>query len=125
MVRSASSKPPGASSFNIEPAIEEGYSDGVEVLEGLPVGAIEIELDSPLPRLGKEEPGLASMDPLDEDDGFFCPLSEWREHYPYWGQPGILARRIIGDSYVMVANSILTLGQPYPGDEYCINISKL
>ena len=65
MVRSSNNKPPGASSFNIEPAIEEVYSDGVEVLDSLPVGAVMIELNNQLPELGDQDPGLTSPDPDD------------------------------------------------------------
>ena len=111
MVRSSNNKPPGASSFNIEPAIEEVYSDGVEVLDSLPVGAVMIELNNQLPELGDQDPGLTSPDPDDWDEEFFWPLSEWREHYPYWGQPGILARLMMGDGFAMTVNAVLTLGQ--------------
>ena len=45
------------------------------------------------------------------------PISEWQDHYPFWKQPDILATRSMGYSYIMVANTILTKGQPYPGDD--------
>jgi Zinc knuckle len=125
LVRSSSGKPPGASSFNIEPAVTEDDSDDVEVLDSLPVGAIMMELDGLVPDLGDEGPELTSTTPQDEEDRLFWPLSKWKEHYPYWGQPGILARHRIGDSYLMVANSVLTLRQPYPGDEYLPNTIEL
>ena len=38
-------------------------------------------------------------------------------HYPYWNEPNILARENIGNCYTMVADSILTLEPPFPGDE--------
>ena len=103
VVRSNNGKPPGASSFNIEPAIEEHDSDGVEVLDSLPVGAISLEPHQPV-----------SMEVMDYEP---WPIAEWREHYPFWDLPGIQARRMIGDGYLMVASTILTLGQPYPGDD--------
>jgi hypothetical protein len=109
-MRSSGSKPPGASTFNIEPAVTEGDSEGqVEVLEGLPLGAIYMDSDS-------DESGSSSA----EVDDFIIPwpVEEWRDHYPFWGQPGILARREIGDCHIMMAASVLTLGQPYPGDDY-------
>jgi RNase H-like domain found in reverse transcriptase/Reverse transcriptase (RNA-dependent DNA polymerase)/Integrase zinc binding domain/Retroviral aspartyl protease/Zinc knuckle len=109
LVRSSGGKPPGASSFNIEPVITEDDSDGVEVLDSLPVGALFFNAGDGFPELV----GSAN----DEEMWTFHPLSEWREHYPYWGQPDIWARRQIGDCYVMVADSILTLQQPYPGDD--------
>ena len=40
VVRFQEDKPPGATSFNIEPAIIEEYLDGVDVLDELPVGAL-------------------------------------------------------------------------------------
>jgi hypothetical protein len=107
IVRSNTGKPPGTASFNIEPAIEELESDGVEILDGLPVGVMSLEI------IWSE---LASST-SEEMDVPPWPLDEWKDHYPYWGQKGILARRMMGDSYVMVANTVLTLGQPYPGDE--------
>ena len=63
MVKSSNNKPPGASSFNIEPAIEEIYSNGMEVLDSLPVGAVVIKLDDQLPELGDQDPRLTSPDP--------------------------------------------------------------
>ena len=123
VVRSHNDKPPGSSSFNIEPAISEEYSDGVEVLDSLPVGAILVDEGEAIDGLTNETSTVQNAqtpptsDDWEEYERFYWPLDEWREHYPYWEQPGILARRSIGDSYTMVANAILTLGQPYPGDE--------
>jgi hypothetical protein len=45
------------------------------------------------------------------------PLEEWRDHYPYWNEPNILAREKLGNCYAMIADTILTLEAPYPGDE--------
>ena len=56
-------------------------------------------------------------------DFFF--LMDWRERYPYWNSPGILARREIGDCYAMVAEAILNTQQPYPGDELFENLTLL
>ena len=103
VVRSNNGKPPGASSFSIEPAVEERDSDGVEVLDSLPVGAISLEPHQPI-----------SVEVMDYVP---WPIAEWREHYPFWELPGIQARRMIGDGYLMVASTVLTLGQPYPGDD--------
>ena len=105
MVKSPGGKPLGTASFNIEPAVEESGSDGVEVLDSLPLGSIY---------LGVENDPSAN-DPMDDEE--FSPLSSWRQYYPYWEQQGIEARHRIGDCYSMVADTILTLGQPYPGDE--------
>jgi hypothetical protein len=44
------------------------------------------------------------------------PLEEWREHYPYWNEPNILARKNLGDCYAIMVDTILTLEAPFPGD---------
>ena len=109
IVKSTGGKPPRTTSFNIEPAINEDDSDGVEVLDGLPVGAIFIDSDGEITVL---------TDSSDEDDDVPAwPLNEWRDYFPFWNQRGVWTRRQIGDCYLMMADSILTLGQPYPGDE--------
>ena len=108
-IRSSRSKPLGASTFNIEQAIAENDSDEyIEVLDSLPVEAIFINSESETSEL---------TDSLIEEDEYFWPIAEWREHYPYWNQSEISLRQRIGDCYATVASSILTLEQPYPGDE--------
>ena len=42
---------------------------------------------------------------------------DWWERYPLREQPGLLARRIIGDCYGIIVEEILTKYQPYPGDD--------
>ena len=79
----------------------------MNVLDSLPLGAMYYDEEN--------EPSDDSSDLEDED--FYWPLSVWREHFPFWGQKDILARRHIGDCFSMIADSILTLSQPYPGDE--------
>ena len=106
-VKSSNGKAPGASSFNIEPTVEEQDSDDVEVLEGLPLGSMSF--DNELPELESDPNEVMDVPPW--------PLDQWRDLYPFWGRYGILARLRIGDSYLMVAIAILTLSQPYPGDE--------
>ena len=69
-----------------------------EILDSLPLGAL---------CFGDAE-GLTSAHPW--------PLDEWRSHYPYWNEPNILPRERLGDCYAMVADSILTLESPFPGD---------
>jgi hypothetical protein len=109
-VRSTGSKPPGTSTFNIEPAEEVISSDDqIEVLEGLPLGAISMGdwddhevLEQRPPVVKMAWPGLRS---------------DWRNHTPYWMEPGIHARNQIGDCYAMVADMRLTQTQPFPGDE--------
>lgn len=112
VVKSSGDKPPGASSFNIEPTVSEEDSDGVEVLDSLPVGSILVNCN-----WDEGIPGLTNEESDDEEGAFFWPLDQWREHYPYWDQPNVEARRMIGDCYAAIADSILTLSQPYPGDE--------
>jgi hypothetical protein len=98
-VHSHGSKPPGRAAFNIEPVVfEEDVLDDVEVLDSLPLGAIRFDDDLPPECL--------------------WPIDEWCEHYPYWCEPNILARSELGDCYSIVAGTVLTLDQPYPGDEY-------
>jgi hypothetical protein len=103
MIRSTSQRPPGTSAFNIElePVQSFDSDPSVEILESLPVGAISFDVES-------------------QDDSIpitWPPLTEWREHYPYWDQPGIHSRNAIGDCYAMQAETTLTLDQPYPGDD--------
>ena len=45
------------------------------------------------------------------------PLDEWRDSYPRWKDPGVWTRQEIGECHSLVADSILTLAQPFPGDE--------
>ncbi|KAF8799893.1 hypothetical protein BYT27DRAFT_7119135, partial [Phlegmacium glaucopus] len=104
-VRSNGPKPPGASNFSIEPVAKHGIDSDefVDVLDSLPLGSVNFEANF------EEYPTLPEID------------NEWRANYPEWQQPGIAARRSIGDSYAMVAVTILTLEQPYPGDEFYQN----
>jgi len=104
-VKSGGSKPPGASTFNIETtAVADDESDDhVEVLESLPLGAVFFG----------DNKQLSSVLP--------CPIHEWREHYPYWNEPDIFARRSIGDCYTMLVDSILTLEPLFPGDEWYVS----
>ncbi|KAF8800080.1 hypothetical protein BYT27DRAFT_7118441, partial [Phlegmacium glaucopus] len=96
-VKSNGSRPPGASTFNIEPAPlpESDWDERVEVLDSLPVGAIFLEEDSSVP---------------------LQTIPKGRDNYLYWDEPGVAARSMIGDCYAMLAESILTLEQPFPGD---------
>jgi Zinc knuckle len=102
VVQSQGRGPPGASTFNLEPVPETMSEDGVEVLDSLPLGAVFI---------GDEEPEARELTAAHDPD------IEWRYDYPYWSNPGIHARRKLGDCYAMVADAILTTQQPYPGDE--------
>ena len=101
-MKSQGQGPPGASTFNVKPIslTETDSEEQAEVLESLPLGAI---------CFGDSEK-LTSMQPW--------PLEDWRDHYPYWNRPNILARESIGDCYSMIIDSILTLNAPFPGDEW-------
>ena len=111
-MKASGSKPPGATAFNIEPVIDEHESDdSVEVLDSLPLGAMAF---------GDLEP--EEYDPSNKWMEFtapvvFGPIEEWRDQYPRWNEPGVWTRRRIGDCYALVADSILTHSQPFPGDE--------
>ena len=100
-VKSQGQGPPGTSTFSVEPvSLEEINSDEhAEVLDSLPLGAMFF---------GDPE-RLTSVHPW--------PLEEWRFHYPYWGEPNVMPRESMGDCYAMIADSILTLEPPFPGDE--------
>ena len=95
---SGHSKPPRKSTFNVEP-IQLMDDESDEILDSLPLGSISFEESS-------------QYSPIE------CgPVNDWRDRYPYWSEPGIHARSEIRDCFVMVADTILTLQQPYPGDE--------
>lgn len=103
-VRSNNQRPLGALTFNIELEPVHNQSDRddpVKILESLPVGAI----NSTIQEQHNAVPILLYL------------LAEWCEHYPYWGEPKIYPHQSIGDCYAMWADAILTLEQPYPGDE--------
>ena len=68
------------------------FDEGVEVLDSLPLGMVELQ----------------------ESDH---SENEWRDNYPEWDQLGARARPVVGDCYAMMAEYILTIQQPYPGDE--------
>ena len=66
--------PPGASTFNVEPApVETDSEEYAEVLDSLPLGA------------------MFFGDPEKLTSASSCPIDEWRDHYPYWKGPTVLA----------------------------------
>lgn len=112
MVRTDGPRPPGTSTFNIEPLAPNHESDEfVEVLDSLPVGSMAFEDYDP-PFLHPSNKWMEYTAPV-----IFGPLSDWREQYPRWNDSGVWARRQLGDGYALVADAILTLAQPFPGDE--------
>ena len=112
-------KPPGVSSFSVEPfTITHEPDDAVDVLDSLPLGAIFLDEmrgatsnTSEMPEVGEQRPPVTKL-------AWPGPRSVWRDHSPYWQEPGIAARVQIGDCYAMVADAILTRNQPFLGDEY-------
>jgi hypothetical protein len=105
--------PAGPSMFNLEPTSEEYDSEDYdEVIDYLSLGALSFgQAEAPLHLY--EDPEWVDQ----TASGFLGPLSEWRENYPRWQDPAVWARRQIGDCYSLVADAILTLAQPFPGDE--------
>ena len=87
-MRASGSKPPGTATFNIEPTLGECESeDFVEVLDGLPLGAMAFgDLDpSQFHPLNKWMELTAPV--------LLGPISTWRESYPRWKEQGVWARR--------------------------------
>ena len=107
------------STFSIEPTlVEEDSDESVEVLDSLLVGAIFVEGSKPPP---SSEDGV--MNPMNQKPpgvklAWPGPRHEWREHTLYWQEPGIHAQSQLGDCYAMMADSILTRSQLFPGDEF-------
>ncbi|KAF8999831.1 hypothetical protein BDQ17DRAFT_1427567 [Cyathus striatus] len=94
-VRANGPRPPSISTFNIEPEGTEGIidiGDTIEILDSLPFLAISLE------------DGYTSVRPTYDLDTY------WYEY-----NPDIVARSSIGDSYALVAESILNAFHPYPG----------
>ena len=109
-MRSSGSKPPGTVAFSVEPVVNE-FDDSVEVLDSLPLGALAFgDLDPTQFTPSNKWMELSAPVILDS-------IEDWRNGYPRWRDPGVWARRRIGDCYALVADSILTLAQPFPGDE--------
>ena len=93
---SGDNKPPGLPSYSMEMTLLDEDIDGDDVLETMPLGAINF--------------GAPEM--LDLSD----PKESWREWYPTWKHPQALARERIGNCYEMASECTLTTSQPYPGD---------
>ena len=117
VVKSSGSKPPGTSTFSVEPVVDEqGFEDSVEVLDSLPLGAMAFgELDTH--QYTPSNKWMELTAPV-----LFGPLDEWRDSYPRWKETGVWARRKLGDCYALIADSILTLAIPFPGDNRFVNL---
>jgi hypothetical protein len=112
-MKASGSKPPGTSAFSLEPVVNEleDSDDFVEILDDLPVGAMAFGDLDPVQYMPSNK-WMELSAPV-----VLGPLDEWRQSYPRWKEPGVWARRRIGDFYALVADSILTHSQPFPGDE--------
>ena len=91
-----SNKPPGLPSYSMDMTLLEDEPDKNDVLESMPVGVMGIERA----RTSVSEP--------DES---------WHKQYLMWQHDKTQAPDIIGDCYAMTAEYLLTIAQPYPGDE--------
>jgi hypothetical protein len=104
-VKHSGNKPPGVSNFNME-IIEEivpSDSNSAEVLDSLPLGHITFEND-------------------DETDSSLSP-NPWPTSRPSWMNFNKLKpRNKIGDALAMVAEYILSDIQPFPGDNYFLQL---
>ena len=76
----------------------EDISDHEEILDSMPVGVI----------------GLA----IDSDFEITESNYNWRENYPLWQHAGTMAREQLGDCFCIAMEYILTISQPYPGDDH-------
>ena len=111
-VKASGSRPPGTSAFSMEPTIAEPDSeDFVEILDSLPVGSMAFG-DLTSAQVHPSNKWMELTAPV-----LFGPIEEWRDQYPRWKEKGVWARRRIGDCFALVADAVLTLSQPFPGDE--------
>ena len=109
-MRASGSKPPGTVAFSVEPIIDE-FEDSTEVLDSLPLGSLAFGDLHPL-EFAPSNKWMECSAPV-----ILESIDEWRNSYPRWKEPGVWPRRRIGDCYALVADAILTLAQPFPGDE--------
>jgi len=75
----------------------EDTSDHDETLESMPVGSIYLESGS-----------------VSEEGSH----NNWQKYYPIWQSSRSVAWKQIGDCYEMTTEYLLTILQPYPGDEF-------
>ena len=90
-------KPPGVPSYSMDMTVIVDDTDIGEVIQTMPVRAISID------------PIVAEA--VDESD------EDWRKWYSIWKHPQSLAPEQIRNCYEMTAEYLLTIHQPYPGDE--------
>jgi len=115
-------KPPGKSSFSVElGAIGEASDSGLEVLDSLPLGAIEFGENVSAHQCQKASHDFVECRlerKVHEPDGHdFVWRRKPRFREPDWINQGPAPRKFIGDCYGMMATHVLYECQPYPGDE--------
>ena len=123
-VNHTGNKPPGKTSFSVElGAIGEASESSPEVLDSLPLGAIEFGEDVSSCQCQKFSHDfimcrreLYVNEPRPSGNNF-----DWRRKIevpePDWVDQGPTPRNFIGDCYAMMATHVLYECQPYPGDE--------
>jgi hypothetical protein len=110
-VNHTGNKPPGKTSFSVElGAIGEASESSPEVLDSLPLGAIEFTEGTSVCQCRK----LKVHEPDYHD---FVGCRRLSVHVPDWINQGPVPRNFIGDCYTMMASHVLNECQPYPGDE--------
>lgn len=99
-VKGKGSKPPGMTAFKADLVLHDDASDGsVEVLESLPLGATFYQYSDGV------------------DAGNFHGRPTHIRLLPAWMERHSLPRNTIGNVYCLQAEHILTVNQPYFGDE--------
>jgi hypothetical protein len=103
LVKGSGSKPPGTSTYSMEimmDLIDDYSGDDEKEINSLSIGCLGYHTEA------------------------FCrvPMAptqykSWRRNYPMWQSPRISDRRQIEDCYELATTHVLTILQPYPGDE--------
>ena len=101
-MKASGSKLPGAAAFSVEPVIDE-FEDSTEVLDSLPLGVLALG-DLPPIQFALSNKWMELSAPV-----ILESLENWRQSYSHWKEPGVWARKRIGDCYTLVVDAILTL----------------
>jgi len=112
-------KPPGKTSFSVElGAIGEASESSPEVLDSLPLGAIEFAEDTSDCHCSHDFVKCQRKPKVDEPDGHnFIWRRKVEVPEPGWVDHGPVPRDFIGDCFGMFTKHVLTDCQPYLGDE--------
>ncbi|KAJ2911812.1 hypothetical protein MD484_g8599, partial [Candolleomyces efflorescens] len=127
VVNSNSSKPPGVTSFSAEYEDHLHADEDGGVLDSLPLGSIAVAPPNSVPEVQIQVPVLVDSakegdeedltypddlpDLMEMDEGSEYDVVEWPNY-----DPDRRPRSSIGEPFEMVAATILTSSQPYPGD---------